>query len=315
MEGADEQDEFLNLETAGNLVRRMMSMSRWLFTPAAVLFLVVAGWRARAVFATVLRQADATLLVFTVVLWALLHLLTPVFSWVVLRGIGADVGYRTLLGIHVGRLPARYLPGGIWHTVSRVMDLHHLGVTRSQLSIMVLLENIMPIAVALTLGGSCLCLAGNASWLALAAALGGPLLFACLLILLRHRRLQASRQFAAGSYLKLAVVTAAFWIIAASAFFSYWSAFPAARASVPALQIYGVYLLAWVAGFVSIFAPQGIGVFESVAGLFLQGALTFAGAAVLAAGFRVAILGADMLGFSALLVVRFVRGRLRTSNP
>ena len=66
-------------------------------------------------------------------------------------------------------------------------------------------------------------------------------------------------------------------------------------------------MLAWVTGFVSIFAPQGIGVFESVAGVFLQGALTFAGAAVLAAGFRVAILGADMLGYGALLAVRYAQ--------
>jgi hypothetical protein len=122
---------------------------------------------------------------------------------------------------------------------------------------------------------------------------------------LRHRRLKMQGKFRAGSYLQLAAVTTTFWIVAATAFFSYWSAFPDARASVPALRIYGVYLLAWVTGFVSIFAPQGVGVFESVAGVFLQGALTFAGAAVLAAGFRVAILGADMLGYSALLVVRY----------
>src|SRR5665213_2821880 len=114
----------MNLAIAGNLARRVMATSRWLFGPAALLFLMVAGWRARVVFPMVLEQTDAAPLVVTVLVWTSLHLLTPVFSWIVLRELGADIGYRTLLAIHVGRLPARYLPGGIWHTVSRVMDLH-----------------------------------------------------------------------------------------------------------------------------------------------------------------------------------------------
>ena len=108
-----------------------MAMSRWLFTPAALLFLLAAGWRARVVFASVLGHTDALPLIVTVALWALLHLLTPVFSWIVLREIGADVGYQHAVGRSTSRAGCRhagYLPGGIWHTVSRVMDLHHLGV-------------------------------------------------------------------------------------------------------------------------------------------------------------------------------------------
>lgn len=303
---AASSDSLIN-GTVGNVAKRVVAVARWLFGPAAVLFLAVAGWHSRAVFVAVVEQAAPTLLLVTVILWALLHLLTPVFSWVVLREMGADIGYRTLLAIHVSRLPARYLPGGIWHTVSRVMDLHRLGVTRSQLSVMVLLENVVPVAVALILGGLCFCMAGNATWLALAATAGGLLVLGGSFLMLRHRSLRQARAFAFGSYWKLAGVTSMFWIVAATAFYCYWSAFPDARESIPALQLYGAYLLAWVAGFVSVFAPQGIGVFESVAGLFLQGALTFAGAAVLAAGFRVAVLGADMLAFCTLVAMRHFR--------
>jgi len=67
--------------------------------------------------------------------------------------------------------------------------------------------------------------------------------------------------------------------------------------------------------FISIFAPQGIGMFESVAGIFLQGRLTFAAAAVLAAGIRVAIPGADMLGYSGLLVVRYAQRTAGAGAP
>jgi hypothetical protein len=297
----------LNFATAATLLKRVAGGSRWIFGPAAVVFLIVAGWHARVVFASVLEQTDPALLVLTILLWTSLHLLPPLSSWIVLREIGAKIDYHTLLTIHVGRLPARYLPGGIWHTVSRVMDLHRLGVSRSQLSIMVLMENLVPVGVALTLGGLCLWVAGGMTWLILAAVLGGPALLAGIPLLLRHRVLLANRKFALRSYLKLTVVIAAFWIIAATAFYCYWSAFPAVRGSVSALHIYGIYLVAWVAGFVSVFAPQGIGVFEAVAGIFLQGTLTFAGATVLAAGFRVAILAADMLAAGLLFAMKHVR--------
>jgi hypothetical protein len=297
----------LNLTAASSLLKRMVATSRWVFGPAAVLFLIVAGWRARAIFSNVLVQIHPATLIFTVLLWASLHLLTPVFTATVLQELDAPVRYRTVLAIHVGRLPARYLPGGIWHTVTRVMDLHHLGVSRSQLSVMVLLENLVPVAVALTIGGLFLCLAGDAGLPAVAALLGGMLLLACTPLVLRHRAFLHGRKFAFAAYAKITAFISIFWLIAATAFACYWSAFPTTNGGVPLLQVYGAYLLAWAAGFVSIFAPQGIGVFEAVAGVFLRGALPFAGVAVLAAGFRVVILAADMLAYLMLHVLRYSR--------
>ncbi|HVR80729.1 MAG TPA: hypothetical protein VHF02_01350 [Luteimonas sp.] len=297
--------------TSGDILKRLLVGSRWVFGPAAVAFLIVSFWRARVTLQAVLLQAEVPPLILTIALWALLHLLTPLLSALVLREIGTAVDYRTALAIHVGRLPARYLPGGIWHTVSRVMDLHRLGVSRSQLSVLVLLENLVPVGTALTVGGLCLWAAGGLRLpLAIAAVLGGVLLLSCIPLLLRHRALLHRCGYAPGAYLKVVAVTAVFWLVAASAFACYWSAFPAARAGIPILQVYGTYLLAWVIGFISVFAPQGIGVFESVAGVLLKGALSFGGVAVLAAGFRVAILAADALAYAILHALRYIR-RLR----
>lgn len=295
-------------------IKRTVKGSQWLFGPLALLFLAVAGWRARNVVATVFEHADILMLLIVIGLWATLHLLTPALSRIMLLECGAEVGYRTLLEIHVGRLPARYLPGGIWHTVSRVIDLRARGVSRSQLSIMVLLENSVPLAVALALGGFCLCLTESAGWPSLVAASGGLLLLACPWLLLRFRMIAQGGSFRARSYLRLIALTALFWLGAATAFYCFWSAFPQARGGASALQIYGTYLLSWSAGFVSVFAPQGIGVFESVAALFLRGSLAFAGAAVLVAGFRMAILAADMLAFGILFAIRRVNGASRRSR-
>lgn len=284
-------------------------VARWLFGPVALLCLVLAGWHARPVFAVVIEQTDAAHIIAATLLWTTLHALTPLFTWIVLREIDASVPYRTLLRIHVCRLPARYLPGGIWHTVSRAMDLHRLGTSRAELSVMIVLENAVPAAVALMLGGLALVASGEATPLATLAAGGGVAALAGTFLLLRRRALRNPRRFSLAAYLKLIATTSSFWLVAGTAFYCYWTAFPGARDGMPALQIYGTYLLAWVAGFVAVFAPQGIGVFESAAGLFLRGALTFGGAAVLVAGFRLAILGADMLAFGILCGLRLVLGR------
>ena len=287
-----------------NFLKRLVARSRWVFGPTAVLFLVLAGWRARDVFALLVAQIEPSALALPVGLWALLHLLTPVFTATVLQEIDAPIRYRTALAIHVARLPARYLPGGIWHTVTRVMDLHRLGVSRSQLSVMVLLENVVPVALALVIGGIFLDLGNDAKIPAMAAVVAGLLLLTCTPLALRHRALLDGRRFALAAYLKIVAVVSVFWLVAATAFACYWSAFPATDAGVPLLRVYGAYLLAWAAGFVSVFAPQGLGVFEAVAGVFLRGALPFAGVAVLAAGFRVVILAADMLAFLTLHALR-----------
>jgi hypothetical protein len=108
------------------------------------------------------------------------------------------------------------------------------------------------------------------------------------------------------SFLAASGASTVFWTIAATAFLAYWRAFPGAGAS--ALEVAGTYLVAWAAGFASVFAPQGLGVFEAVAAVFLDGGLGFAGAAALVAGFRLVLLVADLL---AWLVLQALRGFAR----
>jgi hypothetical protein len=295
-------------------LRGMFSASRWIFGPAAVIFLIVAGFRARGAFQAVSLHMQLVPLIITVLLWASLNLLIPVFTWLVLREAGANISYGSLLKIQVGRLPAKYLPGGIWQTVSRMMDLHRLGVDRSQLSALVMLENLVPLAVTLTMGGVCTLVIGSVKVLAFSAVLGGLLLLACLPFLLRHRLMLHERSFALRSYLVATLIIVAFWIIAATAFACYWFSFPATHVDASRLQVYGAYLLAWSAGFISVFSPQGIGVFESVISLLLKGALPFGEVAVLAAGFRAATLVADFIAYGILMVSRHGRRVLRLSK-
>lgn len=299
----------MDTDVARGILRSVVAASRWLFGPAALLFLAFAGWHSRDVFAALVERTEPAPLAAAVALWMVGHLLAPWSSAIVLGALDTRIRYRDLLAIHVARLPARYLPGGIWHAVSRVMDLHGRGVGRRELTTMIVLENSLPLATAALLGGASLCLTGNRQWPAIAALLAAPLVLLAAWLALRHRSLRPQERLGLRSLLVATAASAVFWVLAATSFYCYWCAFPEARSGAGALQIAGTYLVAWAAGFASVFAPQGIGVFEAVAAIFLKGAQGFAGAAVLIAGFRVVLLAADLLAWLTLFVVRRMGAR------
>jgi hypothetical protein len=292
------------------LWQRLLDIVRRAFTPLALIFLVLAAYSAREAFAQVLAQARLAPLLLTVVAWSSMNLLLPVITWIVLRGLGVRIDYATALRIHVARLPARYLPGGIWQTVSRMMDLHQLGVGRSQLSVLVMVENLGSLATAVTAGGLCVLLSGT-SRLPTPAIIGtGVLLAAGLPWVLR--RIFGRTALRLPAYLAALATLLSFWMLTATTFVIYWSAFPALEHG-NLLDLYGAYLLAWAVGFVAVFAPQGIGVFEMVAAVLLRGELPLAGMAVLVAGFRAATLSGDALAFMLGRLVRWTTASRRAN--
>lgn len=291
----------------------VLVIARRLFTPLALAFLALAAYSARDAFWHVLSQAQLAPLFVTVLAWSSLNLLMPMTSWIVLRGLGVRIDYRTALRIHVDRLPARYLPGGIWQTVSRMMDLYQLGVNRAQLSVLVMVENVGSLAMAVTAGGLCVLLAGSSRLPAPAIVAAGMLVAALLPWLMR--RIVRQARLHVPSYLAALAATLLFWLLTATAFAIYWSAFPALRFEGDLLNLYGAYLLAWAVGFVAVFAPQGIGVFELVAAVLLRGELPLAGMAVMVAGFRVAILSGDVLAWLVGRLLRWTAAGRRENMP
>ena len=96
------------------------------------------------------------------------------------------------------------------------------------------------------------------------------------------------------AYLKALGVTAVFWLVATAAFVCYLNAFPLPGDKVvDTLTMAGVYLFSWGVGFLAVFAPQGIGVFEAVASDLFASPIGFMGFAALIAGFRVVVMVAD----------------------
>lgn len=279
----------------------MLAALKWVFTPCAVLALLSVTWRYREELAQTAAEANTELLLLAIALWCLMHALSPLFVYLIVAGDG--VSLRTVYRIHLKNIPARYIPGGIWGTVGRVADLAASGARRGTLVTFVGLENFAGLTMASALGA--LMLISTRGWWAMEGSAGVIFLLcgAAVLAAPLAARLPAVRGHwtAVGvPYVRAMTVVAASWIVAALSFTAYYASVTPARSDISVVDVAGAYLISWAAGFVAVFAPQGIGVFEVVASSLLKGSSPLAQTAVLFAGFRVVILLADLLVWSCV---------------
>lgn len=283
------------------MANKLIRWTKMLFTPVAIAFLLYFCWQARDTLGELLRQASWPMLLIAATIWALLHLLIPMLAVTVLGGCGSSVSWRQAFATHASRLPARYVPGGVWHTVGRVMDYHEQGVKPRHLTAFVVLENGLAVAFTLAVGGAILFAlrggntVGTVAGLTSVAAITG---LVAMYFVVNKKVLQAPDALPAGHYLVSLLITAAFWAGATAAFLAYLHAFPVATGDYTNVEMGGIYLFSWGIGFAAVFAPQGIGVFELVASELMRGPIGLMGLAALIAGFRVVVGVADLVVWS-----------------
>ncbi len=291
-------------------------VAKRIFAIVAVAFLAYFAWDSRELLADVLVSARPLRLLAAVLAWSLMHLMSPWLSMLIFRARSYPLSYRTAASIHIANLPARYVPGGIWHTVGRIAGFHDLGISRRDIGIFVFLENILAICVAFVIGGSLVAwFQDMQGWGEIAAftAVGGILLLFASPFILSRRIVKGEDRFPPRDFLVSVLVVAFSWCVGAAAFVVYLSAFPGLELQATALETGGAYLFSWGVGFIAVFAPQGIGVFEVVAADIMRGTTTLTGTAALVAGFRFVIMSADALAWGALQVQR-TRKRLSAIN-
>jgi hypothetical protein len=277
---------------------RITNALKLLFTPLAFAFLLYFGWQSRVELAELISSASLPSLCFAAIVWASLHAVSPIFAATVLSACGSKVSWSQAFATHAARLPARYLPGGIWHTVGRVLDYRELGVSARHLSAFVILENGLAAAVTLAIGGAIVfSIRGTDSlaYLAGLTSLASLLAIPIIVLFLNARILQQPDRLSAQALLKSILVLIVFWAGATFAFLLYLHAFPTSTGAYSNIEMGGIYLFSWGVGFLAIFAPQGIGVFELVASELMDSPIGFMGLAALIAGFRVVVLVADVL--------------------
>lgn len=239
-----------------------------------------------------------------------------------LTALGAHRSLGAVLEATVAAVPARYLPGSVWYAAGRVGHLRRTGTPAVALSVVAIVETLLSFVVAVGLGGALLVVAGSDSGVdvvVLAAAAAGLALLVspwvvnpALRWLGARRRITAVPELPWSGYLELCGHLVAFWIASAAAFLCYLAAFPAIDA--PGLaRTAGTFLVAWAAGFLAVFAPQGAGVFETT----LAGLLTDAPVAALAlvvGGYRALMAVRDATALAVLAVVR-ATARRRPAEP
>jgi len=282
-------------------MEKSIKLLKLIFTPLAFGFFIYFAWSSRNLLVTVFTNAKYHYLILSILILMLNHFVISIATFFILKTVNATIPYWLVFKIHVARLPARYIPGGIWHTVGRMMDFHSHGIKPAQLTGFFLLENIIAAGMAFLLGGIFLWYFRDLSdfWGEIA-----KIAFICSIIglILTPRILNYKVKIIKKNYLLTIVTFIPLWFFLTSAFIMYLSAFSFVLEQSSSVEIGGIFMFSWGVGFLAIFAPQGIGIFEVVAGNMLNAPLSLGSIAVLLAGFRVITVISDICLWSCLRI-------------
>ncbi len=296
----------------GNYPARWLALARRLFIPVALAFLAVSAYRASDSLGPLLAELSWAKLLVACLAWGSAQWVGPIATVGFARIFGIPLGYRALALISVLRLPAKYLPGGIWQSVARFAAYRQHDVRNRDSLAILTSEHVVALAVSLALGGGILLSLDNSPMVtriaALALACGVALILLCIAWLAR-RPSQRIRKL--GWMVLVVFATVLFWCLAAVAFALYWSAlFPVSPGDIP--RLVSCYLLSWAAGFAAVFAPQGLGVFEWVAAHLLPSMQTLSVTVTAVAGFRLVAITGDLVAWlTALAISQTKLGRSR----
>ncbi len=234
----------LRVHPALSVLMRLLPVLRVVGYAAAVAVVVVMAVRA-------VRGVDLSNLIW----WPLpLAFVAATVWWVLLaRGwalLVSGTSRRTDISTWCRTQVLRYLPGGIWAPVSRVVAVR--GTVLDKFST-VAAENIVALCAALSIGGVSLALTGDLRWLPLALVVVAPVVGSRLVA--RRTRIAPARTLdATWNYL--------------AGFFAYVIAAVLVQTAVSGghdlLNVAGAAAIAWAAGLVVVIAPSGVGVRELV---------------------------------------------------
>lgn len=235
--------------------------------------------------------------------------------------LGHRVALRETVMATARSLPARYVPLGVTYAAARMALLRATGIPLAPLAITAGTEMALSASVALAAGvcllGAAGALPGGAAWtiaaVVAAAVAASPVAGSRAINHLLARR-GARFAIAWPDYARVLAAAAAYWVWAAATFVLYLRAFPAAD-DLATVEIAGAFMVAWAVGFLTVLAPQGIGVAEF--GLVaLLGSGERGGIAIVAifAAYRLVQVARDLVAAAAGEVIASRRAR-RGSAP
>lgn len=290
-------------------IKRLIDWAKLLFTPFALLCLSYYGWQSKEILTSLLVDAQLDRLILSTILWISLHYFGPLFTFIIFKSSHLSLNYKKIVLIHTLRLPAKYLPGGIWHSVARATDYRNIGFSTRYIGTYLLLENMVTAFVTLALGGfivSQLPENGQA-WFIKPLILTISSIASTAIILLPwlfgRYIFPSPKALPKPTYFFSIICLIVYWLLAATAFVSFLSAFKSLGLSVSNIQTGGIYIFSWGVGFISLFAPQGIGVAEFISSQLLNADISKSSFVALLASFRLIVFTGDILAWLIAVII------------
>jgi hypothetical protein len=290
---------FLNISSnITSLLKKTIRASKLIFTPLAFVFLCYFAWHSRQQLTLLINNANLTFFITSFCLWMFLHLLSPIFTLAIFNGWGKKKIYSRLLFIHVSRLPAKYIPGGIWHSVARWSAYKELGLNSKNILAYFFLENTLVALIALTLGAFLILfnleIFTTIHFILSFIWLTGAVIIILIPIAVRYIKIFNQYSVSLGYYYFAALSMLLNLLFASLSFLFFLEAFSELEIASEVLNTAGVYIFSWGVGFLAIFAPQGIGVSEYVAANLLTSNMSTFQFIALLSSFRILVLFADL---------------------
>jgi len=238
-------------------------------------------------------------LVLLVVASCLLLVPNAAFWTLALRSLGERPQYGIVLNASARALLARYVPGGIWYAAGRGTLLKGHGISMAASATVGGLELALGAPVAIVIGVVLLAVSGAVDpWVGvgavviLVAILGlGRAVFVRLVAWWARRRGSDLMAIPSTKMLfRLVSVLVGYWLAIGTLFWAYLEV--VGPTAMQWSRTAGAFGVSWGIGFFTLFAPQGIGVFEGTLVTILDWG---ADAVLLVAGFRALLLARDLL--------------------
>lgn len=244
---------------------------------------------------------------FGALLLGFVYVAATFIAWrVVLRGFGTQIPLGAAAKIFFVSQLGKYLPGGIWNFLAAAELGKDHEIPRSKSVLVMFVSLLLSIATGIVLGALAL-LFGPAElrdrfwWVVLvlplvAILLAPPVLNRALALVAKKAKLGTSAPAISGK----AVAAATFWSLVAwlLAGGQVWTLAVAMGWELGVdtfLLATAAYSLAWVAGFIMVFAPAGVGVREAVLGAVLAPSIGSAAAIAVVLLSRVLLTIADVV--------------------
>lgn len=232
-----------------------------------------------------LRQVDLSKLLLSLLLIATGRALMMLMAYDSLASLGEDVSRKTVLIIVSISDPAKYLPGGIWHFVGRAGYYQAEGISLKTGSQALLRENLWLVVSAGFSGAMFLILAytqANLWWLCgIIIIIWGVVLRLWSPALNYHTIvIQVITQF-----LMWIALGFSFVLISSNSTTDFESN----------MLVMGAFILSWLLGFVSLFAPSGLGIREAVLVALLLPVMSASDSAVFALIHRILWIGIELI--------------------